>query len=97
MLVTLGLEEAVPPGPGQGAVEASEASVSVLVAGNGARRGRGRARPALPDGRRTPQPPLALTCAPAPLSGISSWGGPCCSQPCVLPPLGPHHRCTRPE
>lgn len=47
MLVTLGLEEAVPPGPGQGAVEASEASVSVLVAGNGARRGRGRARPGL--------------------------------------------------
>lgn len=41
--------------------------------------------------------PLALTCAPSLPSGTSSWGGPCCSQPCVLLRQGPRHRRKRPE
>lgn len=34
---------------------------------------------------------------PSSLSGTSSWGGPCCSQPCVLPPQGLRQRQRRPE
>lgn len=52
---------------------------------------------ALPGGCRTPWPPLALTRAPSLLSGTSSLGGPCCSQPCVLPPRGPRRSRRRPE
>lgn len=83
------------PGAGAGAGGACRASglrMALAAELRGNRPREAESSPAL-----APLSPLALTCAPSLLSGTSSWGGPCCLPPCVLPPLGPrcHHR--RPE
>lgn len=47
--------------------------------------------------RAGPSHGLAADLPPSLLSGTSSWGGPCCSQPCVLLPQGLHQRQRRPK